>query len=193
MISQEKTAEWISGYLSRQIEVLQSLPVGEIEAWIAHLRQIHAEGRQIFVCGNGGSATNGAHFVTDLGKCSSDAMGERFRVLSLSENVSWITAIGNDYDYADIFRRQLQNYANEGDVLIAASVSGSSPNVVNAFKWAKEKGMKTLALVGGKQGEVAGIADEVITIPDHHYGRVEDAQMTIYHLLCYVFVESDQQ
>jgi len=73
----------------------------------------------------------------DLGKGASDALGKRFRVLSLTDNVGWITALGNDYSYADIFVGQLQNYAREGDVLISISVSGNSPNCVKAIEWSK--------------------------------------------------------
>ncbi len=183
------TTNWMGTYLEGQAKLIASLPIGQIARWVDHLRTAHAEGRQIFVCGNGGSAANGSHFTTDLGKSASDATGKRFRVLSLNENLSWITAIGNDYEYGDIYRRQLENYAQPGDVLLAASVSGSSPNVVRAFAWAKENGLKTLAMVGGTRGDLAELADEAIVIEDTHYGRVEDAQMTIYHLLCYAFVE----
>ena len=95
--------------------------------------------RQIFVCGNGGSAANASHFVTDLGKGASDAIGRRFRCLSLNDNVPWMTAIGNDYAYADVFRRQLENYARPGDLLMAMSVSGNSPNVIQAVEWAADQ------------------------------------------------------
>src|SRR6476646_12114614 len=85
----------------------------------------HYHRRQIFVFGNGGSGTNASHFVTDLGKSASDKMYRRFRCFSLSDNVSWITAIGNDYIYDDVFLRQLQNYARPGDLVLVMSVSGN--------------------------------------------------------------------
>lgn len=191
MISPDHVSDWISGYLERQSQLLANLPKQQIANLIGLLRQANAEERQIFVCGNGGNAASSSHFVTDLGKNSSEAMPKRFRVLSINDNVSWITAIGNDYAYADVFRRQLENYARPGDILIAGSVSGSSPNLVEAFTWAKNQGLRTVALVGGKRGELAEVADHVLVIDDTHYGRVEDAQMTIYHLLCYAFVESN--
>jgi D-sedoheptulose 7-phosphate isomerase len=88
-----------------------------------------------------------------------------------------------------VFVRPLQNYARAGDVLIAGSVSGSSPNLVRAFEWGRDHGLKTVALVGGKRGKMAEIAGQAVVIDDTHYGRVEDAQMTILHMICYAFME----
>jgi D-sedoheptulose 7-phosphate isomerase len=139
--------------------------------------------------GNGGSASNASHFATDLGKGSSDKLGKRFRVLSLTDNISWITALGNDYSYEDVYLRQLENYAQPGDLLISISVSGNSPNLVKAAEWAKGYGLTTAALVGGKRGRLAESCQHVLVTEDTHYGRVEDVQMHILHMLCYVFME----
>jgi len=146
--------------------------------------------RQIFVFGNGGSAANASHFATDLGKNASDKLKKRFRIICLSSNVSWMTALANDYAYEDVFSGQLQNYGRPGDVVLGISVSGNSPNCVKAMAWAKQNGLYTTALVGAKRGRMAELADQVIVINDTHYGRVEDAQMTICHMLCYVFMEN---
>lgn len=180
---------WISDYLAAQKRAVDSLSVEGIARCIEILREAHEAGRQIFVCGNGGSASNASHFATDLGKGSSDVLGKRFRVLSLTDNVSWITALGNDYAYDQIFVRQLENYARQGDVLITASVSGNSPNLVKALEWAGGAGLRTIALVGAKRGRTAELATEVLEVGDTHYGRVEDAQMHVLHLLCYAFME----
>src|SRR6185369_15972847 len=144
---------------------------------IEQLGQALKNDQRVFVFGNGGSASNSSHFVTDLGKGSSDKVGKRFRVLSLNDNVSWMTALANDYAYEDAFVGQLQNYGKPGDV--ALSVSGNSPNCVKAIEWAKNNGLRTIALVGAKRGRMAEIAEQVIAIRDTHYGRVEDAQMGI--------------
>jgi D-sedoheptulose 7-phosphate isomerase len=180
---------WISEYLKAQKAALDSIRPEQISALIGLLAKAHREGRQIFVAGNGGSAANASHFATDLGKGSSDKLGKRFKVLSINDNVSWMTAIGNDYSYEDIFVRQLENYAAPGDLFLVLSVSGSSPNVVRAVQWAKEHGLTSIALVGGKRGRLAEIADHVLVIDSPHYGRVEDAQMGICHMLCYAFME----
>lgn len=180
---------WITDYLDAQKRAVDSISVEGVTRCIEILREAHQADRQIFVCGNGGSASNASHFATDLGKGSSDKLGKRFRVLSLTDNVSWITALGNDYAYEDIFSRQLENYARPGDALIAVSVSGNSPNVVNALHWAKKHGMRNIALVGSKRGRCAEFAEELLVVDDTHYGRVEDTQMHVLHLLCYAFME----
>jgi D-sedoheptulose 7-phosphate isomerase len=156
---------------------------------VDRFRAALAEDRQIFVFGNGGSAANASHFITDLGKGSSDKVGKRFRCLSINDNVSWITALGNDYAYEDVYVRQLENYARPGDVAMAMSVSGNSPNVVKAMEWAKRAGVFTIALVGGKRGRLAELVDVPVVIDSHHYGRVEDAHMAICHMICYAFME----
>lgn len=185
----ENLARWIQDYRAQQQAAIASIPLDQVARLIDRLREAHANDRQIFVFGNGGSAANCSHFVTDLGKGSSDKLRKRFRVLSLNENMSWMTALGNDYSYEDVYVRQLQNYARAGDIALTMSVSGSSPNLVKAMQWAKENGLYTAAMVGGKKGKLAQIAEQVIVIDSEHYGRVEDAQMAICHMLCYAFME----
>jgi D-sedoheptulose 7-phosphate isomerase len=182
--------QWIADYVEAQKAALDSIPVTEVDALLQRFQQALREDRQIFVFGNGGSAANASHFATDLGKGASDRIGRRFRVLSLNDNVSWLTALGNDYAYEDVYLRQLMNYAKPGDLVLALSVSGNSPNVVKALSWARENGLRTVALVGSKRGRVAEVADQVLVINDTHYGRVEDAQMGICHALCYAFMEN---
>jgi D-sedoheptulose 7-phosphate isomerase len=181
--------QWIADYVAAQKRALDSIPVDVVTGMIETLRAAHADGRQVFVFGNGGSAASSSHFATDLGKGASDKLGKRFRVLSLTDNVAWMTAIGNDYAYEDIFARQLENYGRAGDVAIGVSVSGNSPNCVKALEWAKKNGLPTLALVGAKRGRMAEIASQVAVINDTHYGRVEDCHMGILHLFAYAFME----
>jgi len=181
--------QWITDYIRAQKAAHDSIPVEGVARVIENLRSALKEDRQIFVFGNGGSAANASHFATDLGKGASDKLGKRFRVLSLNDNVSWMTALGNDYSYEDVFMGQLQNYGRPGDIALSLSVSGNSPNCVKALAWAKENGLRTIAVVGAKRGRMAEIADQVLVIADTHYGRVEDAQMGICHMLCYAFME----
>ncbi len=180
---------WLENYIRDQQSALQAIPLDAVAGLIERLRRALEDDRQIFVFGNGGSAANASHFVTDLGKGASDKVGRRFRCMTLNDNVSWLTAIGNDYSYEDVFLRQLVNFARPGDLAMALSVSGSSPNVVKAIHWAANNGLHTIALVGRKRGKVAEYAQDVIAIESEHYGRVEDAQMVICHLLCYAFME----
>jgi len=181
--------DWFAEYVRLQKATLDSIPLAPVEAVLQVLSTALHNDRQIFAIGNGGSAANASHFVTDLGKGASDALGRRFRCMSLTDNVAWMTAIGNDYAYEDVFVRELENFGRAGDVVIAISVSGNSPNLVKALQWAKQKGLHTVALVGAKRGKMAEIADTTLVIGDTHYGRVEDAQMGILHMLCYAFME----
>ena len=184
-----KQDAWIANYVAQQKAAIDRLPLAEVDRIIRLLRDANAAGRRIFVCGNGGNAANAAHFATDLGKGSSLAMPRPFKVLSMADNVSWMTAIGNDYSFEEVFVRQMENHAEPGDVLLLSSVSGSSPNLVAAARWAKQHGLVTVALVGGKRGAVAEHADHLLVVEDTHYGRVEDAQMTMLHMFCYAFME----
>jgi D-sedoheptulose 7-phosphate isomerase len=180
---------WISDYIAAQHAALDSVSKPAVEALVQTLKKVWLEDRQVFAIGNGGSAANASHFATDLGKGASDKLGKRFRVMSLTDNTAWITALGNDYAYEEIFSRQLENLARPGDLAIAISVSGNSPNLVKAVEWANAHGLETAALVGAKRGRLAEIAAQVLVTEDTHYGRVEDVQMHILHMLCYAFME----
>jgi D-sedoheptulose 7-phosphate isomerase len=182
--------KWIRDYVTAQKAALDSIPIEAVEKLIEQFREALRDDRQIFVFGNGGSASNASHFVTDLGKGASDKISRRFRCLSLNDNVSWMTALGNDYAYDEVFSRQLMNYGKPGDLVLVMSVSGNSPNVVRGVEWAKKNGLRTIALVGGKKGRLAELADTAIIIDSPHYGRVEDAQMGICHMICYAFMEN---
>jgi D-sedoheptulose 7-phosphate isomerase len=184
--------EWIGKYINAQKAAHDSIPVDGLATLIEKVRTVLKEDKQVFVFGNGGSAANASHFATDLGKGASDKLGKRFRVLSLNDNVSWMTALGNDYSYEDVFVGQLQNYGRPGDLVLTMSVSGNSPNCVKALDWANQHGLHTVALVGAKRGRLAEIAQQAIVINDTHYGRVEDAHMGICHILCYAFMENPQ-
>jgi D-sedoheptulose 7-phosphate isomerase len=180
---------WINTYLEEQHKAIRSIPVAEVEKLIDTVRQTWAADRQIFGVGNGGNMASMSHFATDLGKGASDKTGKRFRIITLADNTAWLTAIGNDYHYDDVFVRPLQNYAQPGDLIIASSVSGNSPNLVKAVEWAAANGLRTASLVGAKRGRLAEISEQVLVIDDTHYGRVEDAQMNILHMICYAFME----
>jgi D-sedoheptulose 7-phosphate isomerase len=180
---------WLENYMAQQKEALDSIPLAAVASLIDRLKDALRLERQVFVFGNGGSACTAAHFITDLGKGASDRLDRRFRCLSLNDNMGWMTALGNDYCYEDIFVRQLMNYGAAGDLVLTMSVSGSSPNLVKAVKWAVDHGLTAISLVGAKRGTLAELAQEVIVIDSTHYGRVEDAHMAICHMLCYYFIE----
>jgi len=183
---------WLSNYIQAQQNTLASLPLDKIQSLIELLHGALKEDRQVFVFGNGGSASNSSHFATDLGKGASDKLRRRFRVFSLNDNVGWMTAIGNDYAYEDVFARQLENYGRKGDLVLTMSVSGNSPSCIKALEWAKKNGLVTIALLSAKKGKMAEMAEHVVIVNDEHYGRVEDAHMTLCHILCYAFMENPE-
>ena len=180
---------FLNDYITRQKNTLDSIPQDKVSEIVNVFRDALKNDQQIFVFGNGGSAANASHFVTDLGKGSSDKVWKRFRCMSVNDNLPWITALGNDYNYDEIFVRQLMNFARKDDIVFVMSVSGNSPNLVKACVWAKENGIRVIALVGAKKGKLAEIADIPVVINDTHYGRVEDAHMGICHMVAYAFME----
>ena len=192
------TETFITDYLNRHQRILAALPTARIAKLIEVFRTARAENRQIFVFGNGGSAANASHFITDLSKGASDALtnrgdGRRFRGMSLNDNTAWITALGNDYSYEEVFVRQLMNFAQPGDLILTMSVSGNSPNLVKAVAWCKQNNVYSIALVGAGRGQLAQLADLSLVVDDTHYGRVEDAHMGICHLICYAFMDLNER
>jgi D-sedoheptulose 7-phosphate isomerase len=180
---------YFSAYITLQKRALESISIEKLSEAVLLFKEALDNEKNIFVFGNGGSAANASHFVTDLGKGSSDKTYKRFRCQSLNDNTSWMTAIGNDYSYDDVFVRQLMNLAKEGDLILTMSVSGNSPNLIRAVEWAKIHGVRSIALVGAKEGRLAEIADLAVVVQDTHYGRVEDAHMGICHMIAYAFME----
>ena len=144
-----------------------------MERLIEILRSIIGTDRWLFVAGNGGSAANASHFVTDLMK-SCD-----IRALSLTDNTPLITMLANDYGYEHIFDKQLQRYLRPVDVLLVLSVSGKSHNIIRALDYANMTGCRTIALTG--RDGINGLADLVIQVPDDQPELVEDAHLRILH------------
>ena len=181
---------WLNNYMDGYKKTLDSIPFNKIISIIEKFGRANKQGKQIFVFGNGGSASNASHFVTDMAKGASDKLDNRFKCFSLNEHISLITAISNDYSYKDIYKRQMENFASEGDLLFTLSVSGNSQNLVEAVKWANDNGLHTIAMVGGAKGQLAELAKEVIIIDSTHYGHVEDIHMLICHMIAYAFMEN---
>jgi D-sedoheptulose 7-phosphate isomerase len=180
---------WLAGYVAAHNKAVDSVSLDDIAELVALVKEALAKDRRIFVIGNGGNAATAAHFATDLGKGASDRIGRRFKVMSLTDNTAWVTAIGNDYGYEDVFVRQLENFAEGGDLVLALSVSGRSPNCLKALQWARSNGLRTAAIVGETGNEMAAIADRVVVVASAHYGHVEDVQMEICHMICYAFID----
>jgi D-sedoheptulose 7-phosphate isomerase len=172
--------------LLRTIDAIDLAVVDEAIAWLAEAR---AAGRTIFIAGNGGSAATASHFVCDMVKGASYQRRERFRVLCLNDNLPTLTAYSNDVGYDTVFAEQLKNFAQPGDVYIAISGSGNSPNVVKAMETAEEMGCRTIAMTGRDGGALAKLAQLHLHVSVPHMGRIEDAHMIICHMIGYYFME----
>jgi phosphoheptose isomerase len=147
------------------------------------LAEVYRLRRTVWVCGNGGSAAISDHFSCDHLKGVSTSTALRPRVLSLSSNAALLTAIGNDLSFERIFEYQLANVAQSGDVLVAVSSSGNSPNIVRAVQTAKSLGLRTIGFVGFDGGELAKIADYALHVKVANYGVVEDVHQSLMHVL----------
>lgn len=140
-------------------------------------------GGKIMACGNGGSAADSCHLATEL-LCRFEKDRRPLAAISLNADGSFLTAAGNDYSNEIVFSRQVEGLARTGDVLVAFSTSGRSPNILAALRAARERGIKSIALLGREGGEAAALADVSIIVPDPVTARIQEAHQLIIHLLC---------
>jgi D-sedoheptulose 7-phosphate isomerase len=176
--------EFARAYLAYLQTVLQRIDPGEIEQFIRTLLDARERGTTVFFIGNGGSAATASHFANDVSIGTND-YDKPFRALSLTDNVSVLTAIGNDFGYEQIFVRQLRVLAQKGDVVVGISASGNSPNLISAFEYARSREIKTVAITAFDGGKLRPMADEGIHVPTapREYGPAEDAHMVLDHLV----------
>jgi D-sedoheptulose 7-phosphate isomerase len=140
-------------------------------------------GGTLFTCGNGGSAADAQHIVTELsGRFYLDRPG--LAAVALTVNTSALTAIGNDYEFADVFSRQLDGLARKGDVLLAITTSGGSPNVLRAVEAARKKGMEVIGFTGEKGRSFAEACDVALVVPSRDTPRIQEAHICAGHLIC---------
>lgn len=172
-------------YLDDVMKAAQGVDGGAIDACIDALESACRDGRQVFVVGNGGSAANASHFAQDLAKGAMPDFehGRRFRVLSLTDNVSFLTALANDIGYERVFDLQLRQFARPGDVLVTISVSGDSPNVLRAAEYAREIGMATIAFTGFTGGALLKLADIRVHVPLHNMCQSEAVHSILFHMI----------
>ena len=181
--------EYLKKFKQASLEAIQKIKEEEIASIIEILDRCRRARRQIFLIGNGGSAATATHFANDLGKGAS-ALEPRFRALSLTDNVSWITALANDLDYAQVFVEQLKNYAQSGDVVVAFSGSGNSPNIIAAVEWARKNKCVTIGVTGKPGGKLADTAETVLHIESSHMAHIEEGHFIAQHLIGYYFMEN---
>ena len=178
-------------YKSKLLGVLNAVDIPGVEQAIDTLARAREENRQIFVCGNGGSAATANHFACDMVKGASYGRRQRFRIMALSEQIATLTAYANDVGYEHVFAEQLKNFAKPGDVLMALSGSGNSPNVIHAVEYANSAGCYTIGLSGRDGGKLAPLVNLSFHVNEPHMGRIEDAHMVICHMICYHFMDTE--
>jgi D-sedoheptulose 7-phosphate isomerase len=160
----------------------------KIAGVISQLIEARNLGRNIFIIGNGGSASTASHMACDLNKTAIREDSKRFRAFALTDNVPVMTAWANDKSYGDVFKEQLSNLLSANDVLVAISGSGNSENVVEAIKLAKRKGALTIGFTGFKGGRMKRLVDTCVIVPSDLMYRIEDVHLMLNHLVTYVLL-----
>lgn len=174
----------IKEYLELETRLLTQIPFDRVEQLIAKLERARAEGRRVFVFGNGGSAATASHFACDLGKGTLEANLPRFKVICLNDNMPTLTAFANDVGYDVVFAEPLIALAERGDLAIAFSASGNSPNVVRAIETARARGLVTIGFSGFSGGKLQDLSDIHLHVPARSYGHVEDLHLALSHAIC---------
>lgn len=174
----------MSDYLRDIRKSVAELPIADIHRARDVLFAAYQRRAAVFTCGNGGSAATAIHFAGDLNKTTiTDPERARFRARALAENISQVTAWANDANYEEVFREQLRNFLSPGDVVLAISGSGNSPNVLRAVEYAAQQGAQTIGLSGFNGGRLAGLVDVPIVCRNHNMLQVEDLHSIVCHYL----------
>lgn len=197
--------ELTKDYLDWTAEACMQIDHEPIEELIQLLMDARRSGNRIFIIGNGGSAATASHFCEDLGKCTLSSLEdtERFKVISLTDNLPYVTAWANDNGYDVVFEQQLRNLGESGDLVIAISASGNSPNVVKALQYARKKQMKIAGMTGFSGGSVKDLSDcsVHVEIPvkstsawhvrssTADYGMIENLHMIAVHMIIATIVQ----
>ncbi len=186
--SSERRESWTgiaSEYIGRLHELVDQVDRDAIARVVEELRLARDRGATIFLAGNGGSSATAAHWVNDLGKATRSSGRAPFRVMNLTDNVPWLTALGNDESFERVFAGQLENFARPGDVVIIISASGNSPNILRLLEVARARGLRTIGLVGFDGGAAMGLLDEALWVETEAgaYGLVETAHVALADII----------
>jgi D-sedoheptulose 7-phosphate isomerase len=185
--------EFIRNYLSDMKKVAEDISVDDINRVVALLFDAYKRGSQVFVCGNGGSASTATHFACDLAKATIVEGKRRFKAYCLNDNIPLLSALINDEGFDNLFYEQLKNLFQEGDVLICISVHGGvgkdkaglwSQNLLKAMKYAQDVKGKTIGFSGFDGGPMKEIADACIVVPIDSTPHVESFHLALEHLIC---------
>jgi D-sedoheptulose 7-phosphate isomerase len=174
---------FIQNYIGELKETLDNLSEEVVEQVLEILHEARLNNQQVFILGNGGSASTASHFVCDLGKNTRVAGTPNFRVMGLTDNMALFSALANDDGYENVFVQQLGNYLQPGDVVIGISTSGNSKNVINAIELANLGEAKTIGFTGFDSGELGLLVDINLHVPSHSIEQVEDIHLVLEHLI----------
>jgi D-sedoheptulose 7-phosphate isomerase len=171
-------------------EVLESLPSlqSDLEQAAALAGDALLAGNKLMFCGNGGSASDSAHLASEF-TCRFKEDRRPYPAMALTVDAGLLTAIGNDYEFTDIFARQVAAFGKPGDVLVAITTSGKSRNILSALEEARRRGMKTVAFLGKGGGFTKGAADVELIVPGTETARIQEAQQFLLHVLCEIVEE----
>lgn len=175
--------EQIELYFDKLINTIQNINKDEIEQCLKILLKAYQEEKQIFICGNGGSASTASHFACDINKGVSYGLNKRFKVIPLTDNLATITAYTNDVNYDIVFVEQLKNFYSKGDILIGISGSGNSKNVLNAIEYVNENDGITIGWTGYDGGKLKQVAQYSINANINDMQISEDVHMIIVHII----------
>lgn len=177
----------LPAYLDRLNSEVARLSQPDIQNWADLIYDAWVNNRFVFIIGNGGSGTTASHMAEDLGKSTlrpedlKDESKKRLKVLSLTDNSGWLLALGNDCGYDQIFVQQLMNYGSQGDLLIALSGSGNSPNILAAVEWANRHGLTTFGLSGYNGGKLKQTQQHGLHVALDDMGMVESIHLCVFH------------
>ena len=178
-------SDYFRKYCDYVQKLISEINIDSVKAVVECFLEARRKDNTIFFAGNGGSASTCSHFAQDMAEVGRKIRGKGFRTQSINDNTAALTAISNDYSYQHVFSLQMQYSFDPGDVLVVISASGNSPNVIKAVELAKEKGGRTVALVGFDGGKLAKICDHVVHIQSKpgEYGPVEDIHLILNHMI----------
>ncbi len=174
-------------FLDRVAAELGKIDTASVEKLADLIHERYLAGRFVFVIGNGGSGSNASHFCEDMGKGTlarkffDDDTKKRLKIISLTDNTPYILAWGNDEGFDRVFLEQLKNLASPGDLLVAISGSGNSPNILRAVEWAKTHGLATFGCTGFSGGKLRTLAHHNLHVPLDDMGIVESIHLTAFH------------
>ena len=170
-------------YTSELKKTLDNLPWAKLQQIVEILHRARIEGRQVFIMGNGGSASTATHMACDIGKNTAFPGYPRIRAISLNDNMAFFSALANDNGYENVFAEQLLNLVRPGDVVIAISASGNSPNVLKAIETAKQHSAYTIGWSGYEGGKLAKLADLSIVVHNNCIEQIEDIHLMLEHMV----------